>query len=287
MLWRMALAKYEIVIDGDYSVLRDLLLSLNCSNLKSLDGNKFIVESNGIDQKDADAIDFRKNALDLIKKAEDEFEIGAKTEADLNAIKNETHASIRKANGAVYDEAIRTAESLLERIRASFICSRSSQPYKFEIRSISRITPAGETTTSLNYSMDFSLKIPDGHKESAEKIEHAASWMKLAEKDDNVRHVLDLIANDGLDNLVNIYRVYEVIRLDLGNEKQFREKLGVDKAKLSSFTGSMNSPKTSGHDARHAVFPNDIKIKNPLDLSKANSFILEIIEKWILIKEAE
>lgn len=229
------MAKYEIVIDGDYSVLRDLLLSLNCTNLKSLDGNRFIVESNEIDQADA----------------------------------------------------IETAESLLERIRASFICSRSSQPYKFKIRSIRRITPARETTTSLNYQTSLSLKIQDGYTESAEKLEHAASWMKLAEKDDNIRHVLELIAKHGLDNLVNIYRVYEVIRMDLGNEKQFREKLGVDKGKLSSFTGSMNSPKTSGHDARHAVLLNDVKIKTSMELSEAKSFILDIIEKWILIKEGE
>ena len=107
------------------------------------------------------------------------------------------------------------------------------------------------------------------------------NWIELSETDENIRKVFRLLSY-GLDSFVNMYRIYEIIRNDLG--KSYLKILEIDKSEIDRFTGSANRPDASGELARHGHLPGEPMNKPPMRLGEANNFVYEMIYKWIHYK---
>jgi len=107
------------------------------------------------------------------------------------------------------------------------------------------------------------------------------NWIELSEMDENIRKVFRLLSY-GLDSFVNMYRVYEIIRNDLG--KSYLRILEIDKSEIDRFTGSANRPDASGELARHGYLPGEPMKQPPMGISEAYDFIYRMIYKWIHYK---
>lgn len=107
------------------------------------------------------------------------------------------------------------------------------------------------------------------------------NWFRLSEKDENVRKVFTLL-NYGLDSYFNMYRIYEIIKNDLG--KTYLETLKVNKEDIERFTGTANRPDASGELARHGYMAGSPMNKPPMNLNEAYRMIYNMIYRWIHYK---
>jgi len=77
-----------------------------------------------------------------------------------------------------------------------------------------------------------------------------------------------------------LYKIYEVIRDDIGREEELLQRNYVASDLIKRFTGTVQSRKMIGDEARHAAK----KYKghsNPMTIDDAKKMIKEIFEKWI------
>lgn len=93
---------------------------------------------------------------------------------------------------------------------------------------------------------------------------------------DNVNKVLRLIEYEGLEDWGNIYRILEIIQVDIN----IIEKGWASKKEIKNFKHTANSPKTIGNMARHGCLKGDPP-EHPMSIVEAKEFILRIIKKWI------
>ncbi|MEA1961904.1 MAG: hypothetical protein U9N81_11660 [Bacillota bacterium] len=93
------------------------------------------------------------------------------------------------------------------------------------------------------------------------------NWIELSEIDENVVKVFKLL-NYRLDSFFNMYRVYEIIKNDLG--KSYLRILEIDKSEIDRFTGSANRPDASGELARHGYLSGE-----PMFFASENSSLLQ------------
>jgi hypothetical protein len=98
-------------------------------------------------------------------------------------------------------------------------------------------------------------------------------------REEAVAKVYRLIALKGLD-WVNLFRVYEILRHDIGGEGNIVTKGWATTTQLSAFRSGANRPDVSGDDARHGVLPGPPP-KNTMDLSKARIFIKGLVRNWL------
>jgi len=103
-------------------------------------------------------------------------------------------------------------------------------------------------------------------------------YVALARNDTNVAEALAHIAS-GLD-LVSLYKVYEVIRDDLGDLRAILDAGLASRNEISRFTAGANRPEASGPAARHARFSGDGP-RNPMDQSEARRFTLDLVRRWM------
>jgi len=104
---------------------------------------------------------------------------------------------------------------------------------------------------------------------------------ELAEKYIEVADVLHFFAGG---TWLDLYKAYELIWDDVGNERNLERKHWVDKDRLSSFTGTAQSRSAIGNNARHArrkyIMPQD-KI---MSLNEAKSLLKKLINRWVQSK---
>ncbi|NPV72558.1 MAG: hypothetical protein HPY89_01925 [Pelotomaculum sp.] len=103
-------------------------------------------------------------------------------------------------------------------------------------------------------------------------------WIELAQQNENIKKVFKLL-NYGLKSYVNMYRIYELIKRDLGNT--YCNDLDIDNDQIKRFTATANRPDASGELARHGYMSGKPMKQKPMSLSEANAFIYEMIYKWI------
>lgn len=82
---------------------------------------------------------------------------------------------------------------------------------------------------------------------------------------------------------INLYKIYEIIKDDLGNEQEIVNQLGISKNELKLFTRTANSRNAIGDKARHATLK-DEPPKTPMSEYYAKEMIKEILNKWLDIK---
>jgi hypothetical protein len=103
-------------------------------------------------------------------------------------------------------------------------------------------------------------------------------WIEVAQQNENIEKVFKLL-NYGLNSYVNMYRIYELIKHDLGNS--FCNILGMDNVQIKRFTATANRPDASGELARHGYMTGGPMKQEPMSLEEASAFMYENIYKWI------
>lgn len=79
---------------------------------------------------------------------------------------------------------------------------------------------------------------------------------------------------------VGLYRLYEVIKHDVGSERAMVSRSWTSKAQQDRFRHSSNSPDAAGDDARHGA-TNDEPPANPMTLEEARTFVEGILQAWL------
>lgn len=106
---------------------------------------------------------------------------------------------------------------------------------------------------------------------------HAPDYLTLAASSDHVMHALDLLAA-GDTTWVNLYRLFEIIEADAAKQMYSAEWLS--KKQISRFTGTVNSFRAIGKDARHAKLDKE-PMKDPISHKDATDLILGLAQSWL------
>jgi len=116
---------------------------------------------------------------------------------------------------------------------------------------------------------------------SSEPTPFTVSWLKVAEKDEKVRDVLNIFGS--LDEeWRNLYNILEIVLSDVGG-KIFQAGWASEK-EVGLFKQTANSRDAIGYSARHGDKEKCRPPKNPMSLSDAKSLIRKIVGKWISSK---
>ena len=83
-----------------------------------------------------------------------------------------------------------------------------------------------------------------------------------------------------MKNWTGLYKLYEIIRSDVGGKTALSQKRWVDEADLIRFTRTADHPSASGRDARHAASNNEPP-KVPMSLEEAKRLIRQVGQSWI------
>lgn len=107
------------------------------------------------------------------------------------------------------------------------------------------------------------------------------SWVYLAQKYKPVAAALHFYRED---SWINLYKVYETIRDDIGGDRIFVKNGWVSKSELSRFTQTAQSIKALGDQARHASSKKYPSPDVPMSHCEAKSMIKSILMKWLATK---
>ena len=100
--------------------------------------------------------------------------------------------------------------------------------------------------------------------------------------DKSVDKVLRLLGDDDL-SWVNLYRLYEIVRDDIGGEKAIVSRGWCQPEDLRLFRWTANHPEASGDAARHGS-RSESAPKQPMELSQAQTIIKTMVQKWLRAK---
>ncbi len=121
----------------------------------------------------------------------------------------------------------------------------------------------------------------DGTVEEFHQADPIPPLIMLAQKNNNVGIVLRLLGSGNYD-WVNLYRIYEIIKADMGGVNSIVNKQWTTNKVIARFTHTANSPDASGDQSRHGK--GEPAPKDPMSLVEAKSFIEGIIHNWIRLK---
>lgn len=107
----------------------------------------------------------------------------------------------------------------------------------------------------------------------------------LSSTDANVAKALRLLAAPDHKSWVNMYRIHEVIELDVGGEHALIKKRWGLQKDLKRFKHSANSVEVAGDDARHGKEEN-IPPPNPMSIEAAAEYLMYVLQTWIAAKGA-
>ncbi|MBE0415062.1 MAG: hypothetical protein IBX36_00770 [Dehalococcoidia bacterium] len=121
---------------------------------------------------------------------------------------------------------------------------------------------------------------PDGTEKKVDQPTNLETWIGIANK---YKPVADALHFFRQHSWVNLYKVYEIIRDDVGGENAIIAQHRVSKGKLKRFKQTAQSRAALGDYARHA----SKKYKPPaqlMSLSEAKSMIKDILINWMQTK---
>lgn len=104
------------------------------------------------------------------------------------------------------------------------------------------------------------------------------SWIELGRTTSGVSKALRLYGQAQHD-WVSLYRIYEVIKEDVGTQLIYAEGW-VTKAAITNFSRTANHPEAAGDAARHGA-TNDQPPPNPMALSEACAIIELLLHRWL------
>ncbi|MGW2783406.1 hypothetical protein ACWC3X_19470 [Streptomyces populi] len=105
-------------------------------------------------------------------------------------------------------------------------------------------------------------------------------YMQLIKANVEVAEVLDILGKPTVSmTWVDLYKVYEIVRHDVGNDKALKAKAWVPESDISAFTGSANRPDVSGSEARHARV-SGASPKRTMTLAEGEAFVRKLVVGW-------
>jgi len=137
-------------------------------------------------------------------------------------------------------------------------------------------------TLNLTARMGRPTLLVNGVPQETESWPNLESWVRLAQRDGNVAKALRIITSREL-NPVNLYKLYEIVRDDVGNESAMIQRNWATRNQLSAFRRSMNHPAASGAGARHARMEEDPPT-DPMSEDQARAFVRGLLRAWLTAK---
>jgi len=131
-------------------------------------------------------------------------------------------------------------------------------------------------------SISKTIKGSNGAVEEIHQADFIPGWINIAQNDANVAKVLRLLSKSTND-WVNLYRVYEVVRDDVGGIPNIVNNGLTTNRQIERFSRTANSVGAVGDLARHGVETTDPP-PNPMPFSEAESLINTIIHNWLQTK---
>lgn len=110
----------------------------------------------------------------------------------------------------------------------------------------------------------------------------AKNLLRLADESVHVAKALRLQCQDM--DWVNLYRLFEVVREDVGGDDQIAEKGWAIKDEINKFTGSANNSSVTGDEARHGKIDGYGQPSEIMTLREARLLIQEIVLRWMEAK---
>ena len=104
------------------------------------------------------------------------------------------------------------------------------------------------------------------------------SWDAIANRDAAVGKALRFFAS-GEDNPYELWKVYEIVRDDLGGKKRIIDNGWATTEEIEAFEHALNCPVALGDKARHAVKDCTEEIHMPL--ARAASLLRKILVAWV------
>ena len=113
--------------------------------------------------------------------------------------------------------------------------------------------------------------------------DNVPNWVYLGLSEENIKKALRLYSKEH-SSWNGLYKIYEIIRDDMGGKKTLVDKGWITQTTIKRFTRTANSPSVSGDDARHGTESTDPP-PNPMLFSKARSVIDTLLIKWLTYKK--
>lgn len=160
-----------------------------------------------------------------------------------------------------------------------------------EVARVCRVNDDGKTECSVVFSdsahardrVKASLITKDGEVQEIFQADPISEFISIGLKDEKVAKVLRLFGNRTND-WVNLYRIYEIIKNDVGGKHKIVEKGWATKKAIKRFTQTANSVGAVGDESRHGVEKTEPP-EDPMRPHEAESFIEAIIHNWIKSKK--
>ncbi|MGW6962386.1 hypothetical protein [Streptomyces chartreusis] len=106
-------------------------------------------------------------------------------------------------------------------------------------------------------------------------------YLQLALGHPDVAEALEILGKPSVSlTWVDLYKVYEIVRHNVGDDKALKAKQWVSSGDLSAFTASANRPDVSGSDARHARPTGAGMPKRTMTLAEGQDFIRRLVVAW-------
>jgi hypothetical protein len=122
----------------------------------------------------------------------------------------------------------------------------------------------------------------NGKIDSTEKRIDYKPWIDLAKKDVKASQVLKYLLKG---DWYSLYKIYEIIREDLGGESNLLQKGWVTRKMLSRFRHTANSEAVLGEHARHTGYKHKPP-KDPMSKPEALNIINTIVKEWLSLKSS-
>ena len=181
-------------------------------------------------------------------------------------------------------DVMNVATGIIEKVNDVFFFYQDSSP--IEIDNVVRIdengVPHHYDLLKFNVSAG-NLRITASpstspHDETPRIINPVSSLYNIATTDKAVSDALHFYRKN---DWVSLYKVYEIIRDDVGDIKK-RNYEGISDKEINQFTGTAQSRSALGDNARHAA--KKYSMPDPMKPHEAKKFIRTLIEKWCLQK---
>lgn len=136
-------------------------------------------------------------------------------------------------------------------------------------------------TSRARVQVSATVERANGTVESCQRPTQVESWVALARQNTAIADALHFFCEH---TWFNLYKVYEIVRDDVGGKREIIHNGWVTKQSLKRFTQTAQSRDALGDDARHASEKYKPPQK-PISLSEARSLVATILENWIRSKQ--
>lgn len=120
------------------------------------------------------------------------------------------------------------------------------------------------------------------HKDEQEyqnKLETQLSKLEPAFREPRAIKVLQLLKQKKHSG-ESLYKIYELLEGHPSQRKEFQKKFNIPENEFRRFSDAVHNPSVSGDLARHA-YEEKPKTANPMSISEAESFVLNIANRWL------